>query len=306
MRLIGSPTLRTFWNSSKRWPAELLLAYYELTKPSITGLVMLAAAAGFYLGSPQQLDLGLLLHALVGVALVSSGTNALNQWWERDLDAQMARTRTRPLPTGRIQPQPAFGFACWLSAIGITYLALEVNLLTAFLAALTLVLYVTVYTPLKRRTWLATIVGSLPGAIPVLGGWTAASGSLDPRAWSLFAIVFFWQLPHFWALDWVCREDYQAASLRTLASGDPDGHRTAAYTLASSLTLVAASLVPGWLGLNHPAYWVGASALGAFLLWLSLSFRHHCSRRSARRLFLGSVAYLPALLALLVATKARL
>lgn len=306
MRLIGSPTLHLWWNSSNRSPAELLLAYYELTKPSITALVLLVAAAGFYLASSNGPDAELLFHTLLGVALVSSGTNALNQWWERDIDVQMARTRARPLPTGRLKPDQALRFASSLSAIGITYLAVKVNLLTASLAAITLLLYVTVYTPLKRVTWAATMVGSLPGALPILGGWTAASGSLNPKAWSLFAILFFWQLPHFWALDWICREDYKGACLRTLASSDPDGHRTAAYSLAASWALVAASFAPGWLGLNHPPYWVGASVLGVFLLWLNLSFRHQRSRRAARRLFLGSVAYLPALLALMVVTKAGL
>jgi protoheme IX farnesyltransferase len=285
--------------------AHRALAYYQLTKPRITGLVLLTAAAGFYLGSPPSLDCGLLLHTLLGVALVSSGTNALNQWWERDLDAKMARTRNRPLPTGRIEPEAAFWFACSVSVIGIAYLALRVNALTASLAAVTLLLYVAVYTPLKRRTWLATLVGSIPGALPAVGGWAAACGSLAPEAWFLFAVLFFWQLPHFWALDWVCRDDYRAATLKTLGTFDLDGRLTAALSLAASVALVVASFTPAWLGLNHPAYSAGAALLGAAFLGLNLWFRSQRTRRAAYRLFLGSVAYLPFLLGLLMITKAE-
>ncbi|GBD32504.1 Protoheme IX farnesyltransferase [bacterium HR33] len=280
-----------------------MLAYFQLAKPRITLLVLLTAAAGFYLGSEQPASLELLLHTLIGTALASGGTNAFNQWLEREIDGKMRRTRNRPLPSGSIHPPRAFAFATLISAAGISYLAATVNLITAGLAFLTLLLYVAVYTPLKRTTWLATIAGSIPGALPILGGWTAARGAIDTEAWTLFAILFLWQLPHFWALDWLCRSDYRAAGLRTLGATDPGGRRIGAYCTAISGALLTASLLPGLVGLSRILYLWAAIPLGILLFGGSLSLWANPTERAARRLFAGSVVYLPLLLLVLVAAK---
>lgn len=278
--------------------------YYQLTKPRITLLVLVTAAAGFYLGSTTPADPWLLLHTLIGTALASGGTNAFNQWLEREIDGKMRRTRSRPLPSGKISSKRAFAFAALISAAGICYLAAAVNPITAGLAFVTLVLYIAVYTPLKRTTWLATVAGSIPGALPIVGGWTAARGALDAGAWTLFTILFLWQLPHFWALDWLCRADYRAAGLRTLGTTDPGGRRTGAYCTAVSGALLTASLLPGMMGLSRTLYLWAAVPLGFLLLGGSLSLWANPTERAARRLFAGSVVYLPLLLLVLVAAKA--
>ncbi len=280
-----------------------LLAYYQLTKPRITALILLAATAGFYLGSAQPANLELLIHTLIGTALASGGANAFNQWLEREIDGKMRRTRKRPLPSAKIEPQRALLFASIVSATGVCYLAATVNPITAGLALLTLVLYVAVYTPLKPMTWVATVAGSIPGALPIVGGWTAARGTLDAEAWALFAILFLWQMPHFWALDWLCRADYCAAGLRTLSATDPDGRRTGAYCTAVSGALLTASLLPGLVGVTRIAYLWAAVPLGTLLLCASVSLWKRPTDGAARRLFAGSVAYLPLLLLLLLATR---
>ncbi|OLE49330.1 MAG: protoheme IX farnesyltransferase, partial [Candidatus Rokubacteria bacterium 13_1_20CM_2_69_58] len=184
-----------------------MVAFLELTKPRITQLVLLTAAAGFYLGARGTVDLQLLAHTLLGTALVAAGTNAFNQLRERDVDARMRRTQGRPLPSGRVTPRAAGAFAGTISLAGVAYLAWKVNLLTAGLAALTLASYVLLYTPLKRKTSLNTLVGAVPGALPIVGGWTAAGGHLGPAVLALFWILFLWQLPHFLALAWIYRDD---------------------------------------------------------------------------------------------------
>jgi protoheme IX farnesyltransferase len=277
--------------------------FVALTKPSITRLVVLTAAAGFYLGSRGPLDLALLLHTLGGTALVAGGTNALNQWWERDVDARMHRTRSRPLPAGRLTPALALAFALAISVLGTAWLAWMVNGITAFLAALTLSSYVLCYTPLKKRSPLNTLVGAVPGALPILGGWTAATGSFAVPAWLLFAVLFLWQLPHFLALAWMYREDYRRGRLRMLSLDDPDGARTGRQALGWSLALLAVSLLPAASGLTSTAYAVAAGALGLGLAGLGAAMALHPSARGARRLFLGSVMYLPLLMVALVAWK---
>lgn len=277
--------------------------YLELTKPGITRLVLVTAGAGFYLGSRGALDPVLLAHTLVGTGLVASGTNALNQWWEREADGRMRRTRGRPLPSGRLAPHRALRFAIAISLAGIVYLALLVNGLTAALAAASVTSYVFAYTPLKRRTPLATLVGAVPGALPILGGWTAAGGTLTAGAWALFGILFLWQIPHFLALAWLYRDDYRAGGFVMLSGDDPDGRATGRKALVYALALVAVSFLPTYLGLTGAGYFVGAAALGAALLGSSAAMMHSPTERDARRLFVASVVYLPVLLLLLVVDK---
>ena len=265
--------------------------------------MLLTAAAGFYLGARDHVNLLLLANTLIGTALVAGGTNAWNQIRERDVDARMARTRRRPLPSGRLTPRAAIWFATAITVAGVVYLGLTVNLLTAVLAALTFASYVLLYTPLKRKTSLNTLVGAVPGALPIVGGWTAAGGSLGAAVAALFWILFLWQLPHFLALAWLYREDYRASGLRMLSVADPEGHATARMTLAYAAALVPVSLVPTLLGVTGPLYFFGALALG--LAYAGVSARMSPAPTTARawRLFLVSIVYLPALLTLMVLDK---
>ena len=274
--------------------------YWELTKPGITRLVVLTAAAGFLLGARGAVDAALLAHALLGTALVAAGTNALNQWWERDADARMNRTRRRPLPAGQLRPDDALAFATTISIAGILWLAAFVNTLTTALAALSLASYVFAYTPLKRRTPLALFVGAVPGALPILGGWTAAGAGLTLPGWVLFGILFLWQLPHFLALGWLYRDDYLQGGFAMLSRADPDGRQTARQALLFAAALVVVSLLPARVGLAGTPYVVAAAALGLALLGWSAEMARHPSPARARLLFVASVLYLPALLILLV------
>ena len=290
-----------------RAPAALLeraRAYIELTKPGITRMVLLTTAVGFYLGSLGGLDLGLLLHTLFGTALVASGSGALNQWVERDVDARMRRTARRPLPSGRVQGGTALGFALGLAVVGTAHLLAFVNAMTAWIVALTLVSYIFVYTPLKRRTWLATVVGAVPGALPIVAGWTGAGAALDARALALFGVLFLWQMPHFYALAWIYREDYVRGGFRMLTASDPLGTRTVRQVVLYTLGLIAVSLLPYGLGMAGPAYFWGAALLGAGFLALGGALARERTERRAWKLFFGSILYLPALLVLLVLSKA--
>ena len=275
----------------------------ELTKPRIVGLVVATAAAGFYLAAPGGVDVSLFLNAMLGTTLVAAGTNALNQVAERDVDAVMRRTARRPIPTGRVGAASAAGFAWLLGASGILCLAALVNPLTAVLAAATLVSYVFLYTPLKRRTTLATLVGGIPGALPIVGGWTAAGGILGLEAWVLFWILFLWQLPHFLALAWLYREDYERAGLRMLSINDDGGLSTFRQAALYAVALLPVSLVPTMVGVTGPAYFFGAAILSGWLVWVGVSALRDRSTSQARRLFLTSVWYLPALLGLMVVDK---
>lgn len=277
--------------------------FLVLTKPRITGLVLVTTAAGFYLGSRGPADPLLLASTLLGTALVASGTNALNQWWEREADALMRRTMARPLPAGRLAPGEALVFACVIGLAGVGYLLWTVNGLTSLLAAITLTSYVFLYTPLKRRTPLSLLVGAVPGALPILGGWTAAGGRLTPVAWALFAILFLWQMPHFLALAWMYRDDYRRGGFAVAGVNDADGHVTGRQSVVYALALVAASLAPTVLGLAGAIYGIGALLLGGMLVGLSGAMTLRPTPQQARRLFLASVLYLPVLLLLLVAGK---
>ncbi len=275
----------------------------ELTKPRIVGLVVATAAAGFYLAAPRGVDVSLFLVAMLGTTLVAGGTNALNQVAERDVDAVMRRTARRPIPSGRVPAGQAAAFAWILGVLGVACLAAFVNPLTALLAAATLASYVFLYTPLKRRTTLATLVGGIPGALPIVGGWTAAGGSLGIQAWVLFWILFLWQLPHFLALAWLYRDDYARAGLCMLSVGDEGGANTFHQAALYAVALLPVSLVPSLVGVTGPAYFYGAVVLSGWLVWVGISAVRERSTQQARRLFLTSVWYLPALLGLMVVDK---
>jgi len=258
------------------------------------------------LGAVGPIDWGLAAHLLAGTALACAGTSALNQWWERDLDARMHRTRTRPLPAGRLTSERALAFGIALSIAGLFELALFVNLLSALITAATLVSYVFVYTPLKTRTWLCTVVGAVPGALPPLVGWAASRGALGPGAWSLFAILFVWQLPHFYAIAWMCRDDYARGGFPMLPVVDRTGTATTRHIVAWSLALVPVSLLPALLGLEGAWYATGAVALGLAFVGLAAILAAHRTLPHARRVFLGSVLYLPLLFGLLLFDKTKL
>lgn len=277
----------------------------ELSKPRITQLVVLTAAAGYYLGSRGPFHLGNFLATLLGTALVATGTNAMNMIREQDIDARMRRTRSRPLPAGRVSQRAAVAFAVTSAVLGLLVLVWLVNLLTAGLAALTLASYVWAYTSLKRRSTLNTLVGAVPGALPVLGGWTGSGGSLDPAAWALFWMLFLWQLPHFLALAWMYREDYRTAQLRMLSVEDVDGRRTARMALLYAVALLPVSLLPSLLGVTRVAYFAGALILGLAYAGTSILMLRDPNRR-AWWVFVASIIYLPALLTIAVLDKVRL
>jgi protoheme IX farnesyltransferase len=256
------------------------------------------------MASPRDgIALVVLVQTLVGAALVAGGTNALNQVFERDVDAYMRRTAKRPLPSGRLAPLTAAAFAWTIGLAGIAWLALFVNTITALLSAATLVSYVFLYTPLKRRTPGATLVGAVPGALPIAGGWTAAGGALGLEALVLFGIMFLWQLPHFLALSWMYREDYARAGLRMPSVGDPNGARTFRHATVHAAVLLPLSLAPTMLGLAGLLYLAGAAAVSAWLLHASYRAMRERTAAAARRLFVASLIYLPILLALLIADR---
>lgn len=277
----------------------------ELLKARLTLLVLLTTLVGFYLGFRGGVDYWLMWHTLFGTALVASGASALNQLLERDLDAKMRRTQTRPLPSGRMQPNTVLIIGTAASIAGLIYLALFVNLITTILGAASLLSYLFIYTPLKRVTWLNTAVGAIPGALPPLMGWTAARGELTSEGWALFAILAFWQLPHFLAIAWIYRDEYARAGFQMLPVIDPDGHRTSRQAVSHTLGLLPVSLCPFLFKLTGPFYLVGALVLGFVFLWFAIRFSRELTVRRARQLFLASILYLPALLAIMVLDKLK-
>ena len=280
-----------------------LAALLELTRPGVTRSVVLTSAAGFYLASSGGLDLLLLIHALVGTAFLSGGAAVLNQFIEREADGKMNRTRRRPLPSGRVSENDAVIAGGLLIVGGSLYLAFLTNILAAFLGCFASVVYLFVYTPLKMKTPICTTVGAIPGAIPPLIGWAAASGQLDGNAFLLFAIVFAWQFPHFLAISWVHKEDYKRAGFAMLSSMDPDGRRTGRRILIFTVILLGLSVVPVTSGLTGMLYLVGALVLGSVLLWFGIEAALARTKTAARHVLLASVAYLPLLLMLMVIDK---
>jgi heme o synthase len=278
-------------------------AYVVLTKPDVTFLVVITTVAGFYLASPAHLDWALLMHTLLGTTLVGAGTAALNQYVERDMDALMRRTAARPLPSGLLQPRDVLIFGVITIVAGAAWLALAVNLLSCMLALATSVLYLGIYTPLKKRTTLATAVGAFPGAIPPLIGWAAARGSLSAGAWILFGILFFWQFPHFMAIAWMYREDYGRAGIKMLPTVDPTGDATFAQIVATAAILVPVSLLPAVIGMSGIHYFFGALVLGMILLQVSLWANRHRTNVRAKWLMHATVAHIPILLAWMIFDK---
>jgi protoheme IX farnesyltransferase len=276
------------------WPQASSHAadFLALTKPRLNLLVVATTLAGYYLGV-ERFDAALLASTAVGTALVAGGAAAFNEIFERDTDALMLRTRTRPLPGGRMRVATALWFALALSLGGLALLAVGANWLAAGVAAATLSSYALIYTPLKRKTSLATIIGGIPGGLPPMIGWAAATGTLSVEAWVLFAIVFLWQMPHFLAIAWLCREDYARASLPMLPVVEPDGRSTAHQVVLYASVLVPVSLAPTLVGLAGRLYFGGALVLGLIFLALGIEFARRRTNDTARRLFLGSISYLP-------------
>ncbi len=278
--------------------------YLILTKVRITALVLVTTAAGFLLASSARLDPALLAWTLLGTGLAAGGAAALNQFLEREADARMRRTAGRPIPAGRMTPARGLTVGVALSVVGVAILVAFVNLLTGFLALATVLLYVGVYTPLKRMTPLNTIIGAIPGAIPPVMGWTAVTGEAGLPAWVLFAILFLWQLPHFLAIAWIFRDDYRLGGFPMLPVIDPDGEATGRQVALYCAALVPVSLIPTFLGLAGPIYFFGALVLGLAFLGAGLMMAVRRRGKEARRVLLASVTYLPLLLALLVADRA--
>ncbi len=277
----------------------------DLVKARLTLLVLLTTAVGFYLGERGAVDALRLFHTLLGTALVAAGAAALNQLLERDYDAKMRRTASRPLPSGRLQPATVALFGGVCSVAGLIYLAVAVNLLTSVLGAVTSISYLFIYTPLKRVSWVNTLVGAIPGALPPLMGWTAARNELSGEGWALFAILAFWQIPHFMAIAWLYREEYAKAGFVMLPNVDADGSRTAHYAVLNTLALFLAGLCPFLLHLNGALYLTAAMLLGAAYFWSAVRFARQLTARRARQLFLASIIYLPLLLLAMVGDKLK-
>jgi protoheme IX farnesyltransferase len=285
-------------------PASAAADFAELVKARLSFLTLATAMAGFALGVDGPWSYLLLAATMAGTAFSAAGAAALNQWWEREHDARMKRTRSRPLPAGRMASGDALLIGALLSLCGVACLALFVNWLSAALAAATILFYILVYTPLKRITSLNTIVGAVPGALPPLIGWTAARGSINAEGLTLFALLFLWQMPHFLAIAWLYREDYAQAGFRMLSEGDDAGLVTGRQAVIYALALLAVSLLPSVFFDYSAVYFYGALLLGGG--FTVLAGRFACSGGSvpaARALFLGSIAYLPLLLGLMVLAR---
>ncbi|MBI3321777.1 MAG: protoheme IX farnesyltransferase [Candidatus Omnitrophica bacterium] len=280
--------------------------YVELTKPRLSLLVLVTTAVGCWMGLKPPERFSLMLSVCLGTAMVVGGANALNQWLEREPDALMRRTKNRPLPSGRMSEEAAFRFGAGLSAVGLLFLALSVNALSALLAAISWVSYVLIYTPMKRWTPLCTLVGAVPGALPPVIGWAAARQALGPEAWALFALLFIWQLPHFLALAVLYREDYARAGFPMLPLIETDGWLTARQTALYGMALLPVSLFPTLVGLAGIIYFYGALILSLTFVTVALRAAWLRSRPSAQQLFRASVVYLPMLLGLLAIDRSPL
>jgi len=274
--------------------------YVSLAKPRLNMLVVATTLAGYYMAGPARADWLVLVHTLVGTTLVASGASAFNQLMEMEADGLMRRTRLRPLPAGRLTPRQAKIFGLVLSIAGLAELVLGVNLLAAGVATATLLTYTVFYTPLKRRTSLATVVGGIPGALPPMIGWAAVRNSLSLEAWILFGIVFLWQMPHFLAIAWMYREDYKRGGFPLLPVVEPDGASTGRQALVYAAALLPLSLAPTVVAMTGNLYLAGAAIMSATFLALAARFAWDRTQASARRLFFGSITYLPLLWILMV------
>ena len=279
----------------------VIRALWEMATPRLTGLVVVTTAVGYFLAFPAAKSFYLrpFFATMIGTALVSAAASVLNQWAEREHDRKMVRTGDRPLATGRLDGWAAAAYALIAGFGGLSIICIETNHIAAGIALATLTIYVLIYTPLKRRHSLNTIVGAVPGALPPLIGWAAASGTLSPAAWSLFLIMFLWQIPHFLAIAVLYRDDYARAGYRMLPVNDHESSRTGRMALLYSLALVPVSVFPAVVGLGGPVYAVGAFLLTGWYVWSATRFERARTRERARGLFLTSITYLPALLILL-------
>ncbi len=273
--------------------ASALSDYVALTKPRLNLLVVLTSAAGYYLGGTGTPDLGKMALAVVGTALVAGGSAVLNQVYERDTDSRMRRTRMRPLPDQRVAPLDATIYGIVLAFGGLALLWWSTNWIAGLLAAATLAIYLLIYTPMKRTSSLSTLVGAVPGALPAVIGWAAARGDISLGGWTLFAIVFLWQIPHFMAIAWMCRDDYRSAGFPMLPVVEPDGLSTGQQALVYSIALLPVSIGPSVVGVAGWIYFWLALVLGIGLLYLAARFALSRTDSSARALFFGSIVYLP-------------
>jgi protoheme IX farnesyltransferase len=283
--------------------------YIELTKPRITWLILMSTGVGYFFGLPsapdwlsflKQIDLLRLLHTIIGTGLIASGTAALNQWYEREGDLKMNRTSGRPLPSGRLIAGRALAFGVALSVAGFAELWLGVNPLSAGIGAFTLASYLFVYTPMKRRTWWSTTVGAIPGAMPPVIGFAAASGGLTRESWVLFAILFLWQFPHFYSIAWMYKDDYARAGIQMLPVVEPDGRSTARQIVLYGIALIPVSLVPSLLGMSGRIYLVGALVLGLWFLYSGVRVALERTLVRARAVLITSVLYLPLIYGLML------
>ena len=287
-------------------PAESLArAFYQLTKPGIAGYVMVTAGVSAFVASAGALPLVTALHVMAGTGLATAGALALNQYVERDLDARMARTRFRPLPSHRLDATTAFVFGSALLMVGVVYLAVTVGALPALLTVFSAAAYHGAYTPLKTRSSLATLAGGVPGAMPTLIGWTAATGALEPGGLGLFAIAYAWQLPHVLGLAWMLREDYERVGFRLIPPHDAAGKVIGRHIMAWLVALVPLSGIPFWLGYTGPVYFWGALVASLAFLGVGVGAARDLTDRAARRVFFGSLLYHPVLLGLMLLDTVR-
>ena len=304
---LRTETLSIDLSRDRRWALSASrrgLDFLALTKPRMVVMILVTTFVGFYLGSTGVVvDTLRLMHTLLGTGLAAAGTLALNQFLERDVDARMDRTRLRPLPEGRLHPGEALAFGTMVAVAGVLYLGLTVNAVSGLVTAFTVVSYLFVYTPLKRRTSLCSVLGAIPGALPPVTGWVAAQGDFGPGAWVLFAILFLWQLPHSLAIGWLYRADYARAGIRLLPVIEPDGCSTVRQIVSNCLALLAVGLLPTLIGLTGSVYFLGALALGTGFLVCGIVLAVSRSAADARRLVFASLVYLPALLVLMALNK---
>jgi protoheme IX farnesyltransferase len=280
--------------------------YIELTKPRITWLILMSTAVGYFFGHQGAWSFWSVLHTILGTALIASGTAALNQWYEREADRKMRRTADRPIPSGRLSADRALLFGILLSVAGFAELTFGLNWLAGFLGLFTLLSYLFLYTPLKQRTPLSTLVGAFPGAMPPIIGYAAASGILDAQAWTLFAILFLWQFPHFLAIAWMYREDYERAGILMLPVVQPSGEATARQIVLYSLALIPVSMAPSLLGMSGKIYFFGALALGLWYLYSGVRVAFDRTILRARAVLLVSVIYLPLIYGLMLLDRPSL
>ena len=289
------PTLQTAWTRT----SDL----FKLTKPKLLSLVLFTTMVGFCTASTGRIPLFPLIHTLIGTALIAGGATALNMYRERKLDAQMKRTALRPLAAGRLPSGQALFFALTLTAAGLAYLFARVNRLTGMIALLVFACYIFLYTPLKTRTWISIFVGAIPGALPVVMGWTAATGVVSSGAWTLFAIVFFWQIPHFCSIGWMHRDDYANAGIPVISVADRDGRKTGRLTVLFTIALLGFTLLPFLKHYAGGTYLAGAVISGLMIMGAAIHFARLPNTRTARKLFIASSLYLPALFLILMLDK---